>query len=448
MIRENLKGRLATAAIAAVWISSSGQAALADAHQTPDERQAALEARVAELEALVRELSQRRTPQVAARGASNWEALPASPGTVGVEDRKHNTHAFKIGGYVKADAIFSDFSAGDVAPGSIGSTFYVPATIPVGDDSNGEGYQADFQMRETRINFRSDHALASGHELTTFLELDFIVTPDGNERISNSWEARVRHAFVKFDNWLFGQAWTTFQDVGALPENLDFVGPAEGTAFGRQAMIRYSNGGWDVALENPETTITPFGGGARIVTDDGAVPDAVARYTHKLPNGYIKAAGLLRQLTYDIGGASDEATGYGLSVSGKHVFGRDDLRWMVTVGSGMGRYMGLNASNGAVLDAAGNLETIDQIGGFASFRHFWNDRWHSNFTLSYLSTDNDTMLTGTEVSKTHYSIHTNLLFEPVPKLTVGGELVLAHRELESGVDGDLTRFLFSAKYGF
>jgi len=31
---------------------------------------------------------------------------------------------------------------------------------------------------------------------------------------------------------------------------------------------------------------------------------------------------------------------------------------------------------------------------------------------------------------------------------IGGEIMYAEREIESGLDGDLTRFLFSTKYGF
>ena len=184
------------------------------------------------------------------------------------------------------------------------------------------------------------------------------------------------------------------------------------------------------------------------MTDDGAIPDLVGRYTFSLDNGYIKAAALFRSLDYDIAGESDSETAFGVSVSGKHSIGRDDIRWMATYGSGTGRYLGLNTANGAVLDDNGNLEAIDEFGGFVSLRHFWSDQWRSNFTASYLSIDNDVLLTGLGVTKNVYSLHANLLYEPVPKLLVGGELIYAKREVESGLDGDMTRFMFSAKYGF
>ncbi len=401
--------------------------------QAKDPDVAALEARVAELEAMITQMtSKQAAPMATAKPAAAASAAKSS---------------YKFGGYIKLDGMFSDYSGGDLAPASLGTQFYVPATIPVGG-TPAEGPDFDMQGRETRINFKSDHVLAGGDKLSTFIELDFFLGAGGNERVSNSYNPRMRHAFLKYNNWLAGQTWSTFQDVGALAENLDFIGPSEGTTFVRQAQVRYTNGPWEFAIENPETTITPFGGGARIVSDDGSIPDLVARYTATLDNGYIKAAGLVRQLDYKTDAFDDSETAYGLSLSGKHMFGEDDIRWMATIGSGTGRYLGLNTSNGAVLDANGNLNAIDQWGGFVSYRHFWDPQWRSNFTVSYLSNDNDQALTGTGVTKDVYSIHANLLYQPVEKMTVGGEIMFAERTLESDLSGDMTRLLLSAKYAF
>ena len=344
--------------------------------------------------------------------------------------------------------MFSDYGGGDVAATNPIRQFYLPGLIPVGDDP-GEDPDFRMQAQETRFSLKSDHDLANGKKAQTYIEFDFFLSDLGNERVSNSFQPRMRHAFFKYDKWLFGQTWTTFQDVSALPENLDFIGPAESTTFGRQPMIRYTSGPIEVAIENSQTTLTPNGGGARIVSDDNLLPDFVARYTARLADGgHIKVAGLLRGLQYDIAGQSDETVGYGVSVSGKHLFGRDDLRWMATAGSGMGRYFGTNISNGGVIDEQGGIEAISQWGAFASYRHFWKGSWRSNLTLGYTSNDNPIDLTGTGVTKEVYSLHVNLLYSPVPRMTIGGEYLYAKRELESGADGDLSRFLVSAKYAF
>ncbi len=425
---------MARATVTAVVMSAAiSMACFAGRSEAKDPDVAALEARVAELESVIRQLMDERPAPAAA-----VTTAPATPA---------ESHSYKFGGYIKLDGMFSDYSGGDLAPASLGTQFYVPATIPVGG-TPAEGPDLDMQARETRLNFKSDHVLGNGDKLGTFIEMDFFLGSGGDERVSNSYNPRLRHAFLKYNNWLAGQTWSTFQDVGALAENLDFIGPSEGTTFVRQAQVRYTNGPWEFAVENPETTITPFGGGGRIVSDDGSIPDLVARYTAKLDNGYIKAAGLLRQLDYRSATINDSETAFGLSLSGKHLFGDDDIRWMATFGSGTGRYLGLNTANGAVLDAKGNLNAIDQWGGFVSYRHFWEPQWRSNFTVSYLSNDNDTALTATGVTRDVYSLHANLLYEPVEKMTVGGEIMYAERTLESSVSGDMTRVLLSAKYAF
>ncbi len=425
------------AVFAAVALALSGQAGAAT--------NAELEARIAQLEAALAQLMAARADDEAAEPAppaARPEAKWPTP-----EDADGSSSSYSFGGYVKFDAALSSYSAGDLAPSSPGTQFYIPATIPVGD-APSEGPDLNTQARESRISFKSNHNLANGKTASTYIELDFFLSGDGNERISNSYNPRMRQAYIQYDKWLFGQAWSTFQDVAALPENLDFIGPSEATVFQRQPQIRYTTGPFEFALENPETTLTPNGGGARILTDDGPLPDIAARYTHKLDNGYVKIAGLLRSLEFETGDSSDSTAAYGVTVSGKHNFGRNDVRWMATVGSGIGRYLGLNTANDGVLDAEGNIEAIEQFGAFASYRHFWQGSWRSNFTLGYLSNDNPIDLTGTGVTKDVYSLHVNLMFSPVPRMTVGGEYIYAERELESGADGDLSRFLFSAKYAF
>ena len=127
---------------------------------------------------------------------------------------------------------------------------------------------------------------------------------------------------------------------------------------------------------------------------------------------------------------------------------RNDFRWMATTGKGLGRYLGLNTANGAVLNSEGELEAIDSTGIFGSYRHFWSDQWRSNLTLGYLKVDNDVELTGSGVTRDAKSFHINLIYSPVPKMDFGIEYMLANRKVESGADGDLHRVQLSGKYAF
>lgn len=351
---------------------------------------------------------------------------------------------FKFGGYVKADVMFSDYSEGAPDSGNLSRQFYVPGTI-YGVPGNGEQV-VDFQARESRFNFKSTTDL-DGHKLSGFIELDFMTHPDGNERVSNSYSPRIRHAFVSFDNWTVGQTWSTFQNPGALPENLDFVGAAEGTPFVRQTQVRYTNGGFQFAIENPETTVTPNGGGARIVSGSGMVPDFVARYNFKTKDGAkFTVAGLARQLNLEKGDIDSQTMGYGVSFTGVIPVGDDDIKLSATAGDGMGRYMALNYVNAGVLDASGDIKTISSYGGFVSYRHWWDDKWRSSFTLSGFKADNDVALTGGGVNEESYSGYVNLLYSPVKPITVGVEYMYAENSKQNGDKGELNRLMFSVKY--
>ncbi|ALT00394.1 porin [Lacimicrobium alkaliphilum] len=341
----------------------------------------------------------------------------------------------------------SQYSDGTLPSGNIGRDFYIPGLTPVGGEDEGTAF--DMHARQTRFNFSSNTTLSNGKALKATIELDFMATPNGDERVSNSYSPRMRIATIEYDGWLFGQTWSTFQDVSVLPETLDFIGATDGTIFVRQAMVRYSAGGLSVALENPETTVTPFGGGGRIVADDNGVPDLVLRYTLKQDWGHISAATLIRQLAYDDGNAIDSTeTAAALSVSAKVNLGRNDVRMMFNTGAGMGRYLGINAANGAVLNASGELESIDSSGGLIAYRHLWSEQWRSTLSYSWFSADNDTALTGMGVTESTRSVRVNAIYSPSKELSFGVEYAHAQRDVENGLEGDMDRLQFSAKYAF
>ncbi|MEO0400131.1 MAG: DcaP family trimeric outer membrane transporter [Pseudomonadota bacterium] len=354
-----------------------------------------------------------------------------------------------FGGYVKLDAALTNFSGGELASNNIGRDFYIPALVPVGGE--GDGADFDFNPRETRFIF-DVKTNRGGHDIGGKIEFDFQVTTEGNERISNSFVPRMRQAYFTFDNWLLGQTWSTFQDVAALPDNLDFIGPTEGTVFNRQPMIRYTKGPWQIALEQPETEITTDTGG-RILPGDDFVPDVVVRHNKKGDWGHVTAAGIFRVLHVEDEtmpmGQEDDAFGYGISLSGKlKVARRDDIRFMATYGEGIGRYIGLNVVNDAAVDTNGELTTIETLSGFLSYRHFWTDNLRSNLTGGYFKADNPIDLVGDGVTDQVYSVHANIIYSPIKKFDVGFEYIYSNRQLESGIDGDMNKFQFSTKYSF
>jgi len=370
-------------------------------------------------------------------------AAAMSPMAQAVDFKLGDTN-LTLGGYIKVDAMYSRFSEGSVVQGSA-RDFYAPGAIPVSGAAGGSSSYFDMHAKETRLFLKTD-TLVEGYKLGSYLEMDFIVNPGaGNERVTNAYNIGLRRAYLTIDNWLIGQDWSTFQNLVALPETLDFVAfPTDGTPFVRQPLVRYTVGGFDVSVENPETTVTT-GTGTQNTTDQNTIPDASARYRFEAGGGQFSIASVVRQLKQD-GAGSD--VGYGLSLAGKIPVGRDDIRFTVSGGDGIGRYIAINTVNDAAVDASGDLEAFSAYAAYIAYRHVWSDKWRSTATVSMLRADHDVALTSDAVTKSVNSASLNLLYSPVPKITVGVEYRRAEREVESGADGSLDRLQVAAKYAF
>ena len=213
-------------------------------------------------------------------------------------------------------------------------------------------------------------------------------------------------------------------------------------------MIRYTTGGLELALENPQTFVS---GGTR---DLSTIPDIIGRYTFKLGNGgYVKVAGLVRNLKIQDttgGGSQADETGYGVSASAKIPFGNgSDLRAMVNFGDGIGRYVGLGfVLDGYVDGTTGSIETAESLSYFVALRQVWNSDWRSNIMYGANSIDYNDDAQAAGFNDSASSIHVNLIRTVLPKLDVGAEIMWGERELVNGEDGDFTRFQISAKYAF
>ncbi len=433
--------------------------------QTAKERE--LEARIVQLEAQVQALlgAQQQQQATLAQQQGSIEQAQAKLDAVQVApvDGKPKIQStpiltagnpdarFSFGGFIKLDAMATRTDGGEIADGSAGRMFYLPSAIPVGgaDESRTD---LDTHAQFSRFWFASDGEV-QGHKARAYLEFDLFgggMTNLGNQASTNTHGVTLRQAYVSWDKWLAGQTWSNFQDVAALPDAVDFVGPTEGTTFVRQAQLRYTSGPFSVALENPQTVVGSYRGTTRTTSDDGNLPDITARWTGKGDWGHVSVAGIARQLRHDTATTHASGNGYGLSVSGKYnVSKTDDIRYMVTGGSGIGRYVGFALGPDGTLDAAaGDIETTGVLAGFVAWRHVFDPKLRGNLMVSRAQFDNDTDWTGVGVTKSAQSIHANLIYSPFPKLDIGAELIFGNREIESGADGDLRRIHTSVKYSF
>ena len=443
--RSSILRRAVAVSLAAVLIGASPIAGA----QTAKEQE--LEKRIADLEKVVQQLMAEK--QAAPAAAPAVAAAPAKPDAKVIQPGTILPNAapgtsFVLTGYAKTDGLWTDTPDGEIAENTSGRDYYVPGSTPVGGED--EGVDFDAHAKQTRINFGTDTILEGGDKLSTRFEIDFFGSATGNQRVTNTYAPVMRHAYVQWREWLVGQTWSNFQDAAVLPDSVDFIGSTDGTVFVRQPQVRFTRGGLALSVENPQTTITPFGGGTQIETDDSSIPDLTARYTWKGDWGHFSVAGLGRELKYETTGvgAIDASTWSGAaSLSGKFNIGKDDIRYML-LGGNLGRYVALNFTNDAVLDGDGDLETIDGLAGFIAYRHLWSPKWRSNLYYAFGDYDNEVSLTGTAVNKSSESWTFNTWYTPLPKLDIGAEYRHATRELESGADGVLDRLQFTTKYSF
>ena len=397
------------------------------------------------------------------------QTAPIAPGALA------NTK-FIYGGFIKMDALWSGYSEGQIANGASGSDFYVPGAIPVIAPTGTEltnGVNLHMHAKQSRFQFGTDTDTSDG-KISSRFEFDLYGSSLGNDRATNTYGLQLRHAYFQYKGWLVGQTWSNFQDATSLPETADYIGQVDGVVFVRQPQVRYTVGGFSIAAENPQTTISNVLTGTQITSNNNVYPDITAAFNAKFSSGYVKFGLLVRQLRYVSRVAAPTAanpnisastTSIAATVAGKINFGKDDLRFTVVGGSGIGRYVGLNFDNDAELNGANNeIHAITGWAAYAAYRHVWNAKgtWRSTIMGSESSYSNDLTLLNTAgtsfVNKATASGAINIFYTPIPKVDIGAEYRVAQREIESNAyktathpettSGQLKRFQLTAKYSF
>ena len=404
--------------------------------------------RVEMLEQQLRELKAelQKTVEVA------QEASKVSKSKSGFKGKANTTYSF--GGFIKADAMWSEHSD-QQRHGGVGDDFLVPSTIATGNGANGGDKVFDAHVKTSRLWFKTVSQTSVG-EIKSYIEADFNASSD--ERLTNQASNGLRHAFVDWKysdtaSLLAGQTWSTFFNTGALPEAVDFIGPTSGTIFVRQAQLRWTkqlgNGSFMLSAENPSTGLYDGGIGFNSNNyDDSTLPDLVARYNGKLGDFSYSAAVLGRDIAYKSGANEDDELGVAVSFSGKYEFDNgDDIKFMINHGN-LGRYIALQAFRDGAIEASGNIDLIDVTGGYLAYRHLWSEKLRTTVSYAMATADNPSSVDPTSTTESISNASINLLYSPIKPLTFGVEYMVADRELENGVDGDLKRLQFMTKYAF
>ena len=431
-------------------------------------REAQLEARLNALEAAMvemrAELATSRRQQAAipvqqAVAATPTVAVPPPPAAIaGAGDGFHiGSTTVKLNGFFKVTAISSRYSDGTIPNGSLGRDFYLPSTIPIGGVRRGSTFAAS--AKQTRLWLTTATPVGK-HMLKSHLEFDFQTSPgtQGSERTTNGYNLALRRGFLTYDDFLFGQEWSNFQYVAALPETTDFVGPTEGTIFVRQPQVRYTRKlsktlALSVSAENPKTASATLAAPTLVENGNDSLPDVTARLVYTSAIGELSLAGIARRLTVDNGVNRATSTGYGASFAGKVPFGAaklSDLRFMISAGKGISRYLGFNFAPDTVYAGlpSSQLENVRTVAGFAALRLGWTASLRSTFGISFQNVDYANGFVPIGANASAWSSSANLFYSPVKNFDLGVELRHGQRKLVSGAKGKLDRAEFAAKYSF
>jgi hypothetical protein len=372
--------------------------------------------------------------------ASTSFTAESFPGSISIPG---STSALKIGGFVKMNIVQSFNAIGT-------SDRFIVGTIPT--ESTSSTNETSLTVSQSRLNFDFRDRTGKG-VMRAFIEADFAGDDD---------TFRLRHAFGQYRDLLAGKTHSTFMDVEATPEELDFEG-INGRINVRQTELRYFpkiGKDWNLllALEDPQPDVTGGDGVSQI-------PDLVASVRRTwFDRWHIKTGLLFRNLKAEqtdpdtgdvIPGISTESTiGWGLVFSGKTAVPlwdkRDNFMFQLSGGEGYGRYvndLGSIGGQDAVYDPEGKLEALPVFAGYLAFQKWWGKALRSKFIASWVNIDTYDYQPDDAYQDTQ-RVSGNVIFSPTAKIDIGTELLWGRREDKDGSDGSAMQMQISAKYRF
>lgn len=293
----------------------------------------------------------------------------------------------KFYGYVQLDGTV-DFSgrATDIENNDYATI--LPA-VPADDSADGnKNPQTYLTARTSRFGIQTATPSKYG-TVGLKLEGDFN-GPNGfqSETFTNSVLFRLRHAYGTIGGFLVGQTWTTFLDLGAYPDVVDFNGPGS-IALVRNPMLKYTLGlgeGMNLALAIENNRGQQYGSSDRFQS----IPDLHANFTYGASWGHLSLRGVAQTYTRAITPDENKSKmGFAGAVSGSLKLGGDTVVAQFAGGPGVGRYLlnALGAGDANTLgfvnvDAAGDIQLWTVYAYHVGYTHVWGPEVRSSAVWS------------------------------------------------------------------
>jgi DcaP outer membrane protein len=350
------------------------------------------------------------------------------------QNTSENEDQFNIYGFGRTTLTWDDQDLGR-------SDLFVPANIKVGASKQPAFF---IGAKQTRLGINYKHQ-AGADMLSINLEGDF-----HNDASDATGIFRMRHAYANYKFILVGMAWSNFFDEQVNPVVVDFEGPNSST-LSRTPQVKFSTykskNVFSLSLENPLENLTL---NDSITALPERVPDLIAAYRINGKFGFLKIAGLLREIRYK----SDEdksLVGYGATImTSLNVGKKDKLRFQGVLGTGVAKYVqgvsGLNYD--AIVNVVNNeLETLLMHGTNISYQHFWKDHLYTSITGGFLAAEKNDNLKDSDYQSSYYG-SVNLFYDVLPNFSFGAEVLAGQRINVDDEKGSAVRFQMNATYKF
>ncbi|MEG1608074.1 MAG: DcaP family trimeric outer membrane transporter [Mucinivorans sp.] len=212
--------------------------------------------------------------------------------------------SFALGGFVNFRTAY-DFN------NVVGNRDFVTFDIPM--SRNIQNQQRILMDGSTsRLYFKTVVNTRSLGAIEAYIETDF---RGGN------YNLRLREAYISFMGFTLGQTVTTFCDLGAGFNTIDFEGP-NGYTYGRNLMVQYKHSfdeHWSMAIA-AELPVVSGTYGSDYLSIAQRVPDipAYVQYSWNKGQSHIRASGIFRDLYYGDNGEDKVKSeiGWGAQLSG------------------------------------------------------------------------------------------------------------------------------------
>ena len=339
-----------------------------------------------------------------------------------------------------------------------------------------EGADDDFNKVSSSKEDVKDKLRATAK--TTRLGLDFNTNVGGDNKLGGKVEVdfagtnealRIRHAYLTYNNWLFGQTTSNFLSNHA-PEMIDFATNVGGGTAARIPQVRY---GFNLAPATKLFIAAEEGNSSanqlKVTTTDGVtkretvssdVKYSLPVLTAKLMQGFAdgKANASVRGLVehYKSESSGDDKTGWGLA-AGVNYQVIDPLKLSADVSYVQGNSNYLYGSNTAfyVNPVNGNIEQNEAFGVQVGGTYKFNEKLRSTLAYGALFANDGTDYArinyerkNTAANEEVYQAWINFIYSPVKPLDLGVEYINGKRDTFAGESKKDNRVGLMAKYSF